>query len=124
MMENCKEQIKNKPLSMALGGWSNVHNEHVVCVSVTSDGNTYLTDTMDFNNLACTFSQDNNEIKSQFTLYTSSCGGAHAKYQNPSRYRIGRQVKVSSSGYEYINQIQHLITTACTMTYHLTLSQF
>ena len=47
MMEYCKEQLEGKTLSVALAGWSNMHNEHVVCVSVTtSDGDTYLRDTV------------------------------------------------------------------------------
>jgi hypothetical protein len=47
MMEDCKELLQGKTVSLALAGWSNVHNEPVVCVSVTtSDGDTYLTDTV------------------------------------------------------------------------------
>jgi len=31
--EDCKEQLKGKPVSMALDGWNNAHNEAVVCVT-------------------------------------------------------------------------------------------
>ena len=48
MMEDCKEQLDGKTLSVALDGWSNVHKEPVVCVSVTtSDSDTHLTYTVD-----------------------------------------------------------------------------
>ena len=48
MMEDCKEQLQGKTVSIALDGWSNVHNEPLVCISVTTtDGETYLTDTVD-----------------------------------------------------------------------------
>ena len=48
MMVDSKEQLESKPVYMALDGWSNVYNEPVVCVSVTrSDGDTYLSDTLD-----------------------------------------------------------------------------
>ena len=44
----CKEKLHGKTVSMELDGWSNVHNEPVVCCSVTtSDGDTYLTSTID-----------------------------------------------------------------------------
>lgn len=48
LMEGCKEMLQNQPVSMALDGWSNIHNEPVVCVSVTTpSGDTYLTETVD-----------------------------------------------------------------------------
>lgn len=48
MLEDCRKELEGKDVSMALDGWSNLHNEPVVCVSVTSpDGHCYLTDTID-----------------------------------------------------------------------------
>ncbi|KAI6651859.1 Transposase [Oopsacas minuta] len=48
MQSQCKEQLDGKNVSMMLDGWSNIHNEPVVCVSVTtSDGDSYLTETVD-----------------------------------------------------------------------------
>ena len=48
MMEDCKELLEGKTVSIALDGWSNVNHEPVVYVCVTtSDGETYLTDTVD-----------------------------------------------------------------------------
>ena len=48
MQSKCKEQLEGKNVSLMLDGWSNTHNEPVVCVSVTtSDGDSYLTETVD-----------------------------------------------------------------------------
>ena len=47
-MDQCKEVLKDETVSMALDGWSNVHNEPIVCVTVTTEeGKIYLTDTVD-----------------------------------------------------------------------------
>ena len=44
----CREQLSGETVSMSLDGWSNVHNETIVCVAVTgSTGVTYVTDTID-----------------------------------------------------------------------------
>ena len=44
----CKEKVKGKPVSMEIDGWSNVHNEPVVCSSITTyEGDTFLTSTID-----------------------------------------------------------------------------
>ena len=48
LMEECKEQLQVKTVAMSLDGWSNIHNELVVCVSLTTaEGHTYLTETVD-----------------------------------------------------------------------------
>ena len=48
MQSECTEQLVGKNVSMMLDGWSNIHNEPVICVSVTtSDGESYLTETVD-----------------------------------------------------------------------------
>lgn len=48
LQDECKERLEGKTVSMCLDGWSNIHNEPVVCVSVTtSDGDSYLTETVD-----------------------------------------------------------------------------
>ena len=36
MKQDCKEQLEDKIVYMALDGWSNVYNEPVVCVSVNN----------------------------------------------------------------------------------------
>jgi len=47
-MEQCKEVLKDETVSMALDGWSNVHNEPIVCVTVTTEEyKIYLSDTVD-----------------------------------------------------------------------------
>ena len=44
----CKEKVKGKAVSMEIDGWSNVHNEPVVCSSITTyEGDTFLTSTID-----------------------------------------------------------------------------
>ena len=44
----CKEKVKGKAVSMEIDGWSNVHNEPVVCSSFTTyEGDTFLTSTID-----------------------------------------------------------------------------
>ena len=48
MQSECTEQLVGKNVSMMLDGWSNIHNEPVVCVSATtSNGDSYLTETVD-----------------------------------------------------------------------------
>lgn len=47
-MENCRDNLKNQTLCMSLDGWSNVHNQPVVCICVTTmEGNVHLVDTVD-----------------------------------------------------------------------------
>ena len=47
-MEDCRNRLQGKTVSMCLDGWSNVHNEPVVCVSVTTpDGDSHVTETVD-----------------------------------------------------------------------------
>ena len=44
----CKEKVKGKTVSMELDGWSNVHNDPLICCSVTTaEGDTFLTSTID-----------------------------------------------------------------------------
>ena len=44
----CKEKVEGKLVSMEMDGWSNIHNEPVVCTSIsTYDGDTFLTSTID-----------------------------------------------------------------------------
>ena len=48
LQTNCKEKLTGSTVCMAMDGWSNVHNEPVVCVSVTTEsGDTYVTETID-----------------------------------------------------------------------------
>lgn len=48
VMSDAKERLKNAYLSMSLDGWSNVHNEPVVCCSVTTEyGESFLVKTID-----------------------------------------------------------------------------
>ncbi|KAI6647090.1 hypothetical protein LOD99_8927 [Oopsacas minuta] len=44
---SARHNLKEKNVSMMLDGWSNIHNEPVVCVLETSDGDSYLTETVD-----------------------------------------------------------------------------
>lgn len=44
----CKTDLEGKTVSLGLDGWSNVHNEPVICVTLTTvDGEVYLVDTVD-----------------------------------------------------------------------------
>ena len=44
----CKEKVEGKTVSMELDGWSNVHNDPLICCSVTTaEGDTFLTSTID-----------------------------------------------------------------------------
>ena len=48
LLEECRDTLKDQTVAMALDGWSNIHNEPVVCATVTTpDGHTYLTETVD-----------------------------------------------------------------------------
>ena len=48
MQSECAEQLVGNNVFMMLAGWSNIHNEPVICVSVTtSDGDSYLNETVD-----------------------------------------------------------------------------
>ena len=47
-LTDCKDQLGGETVSMALDGWSNVHNQPKVCVSVTSEtGQSFITGTVD-----------------------------------------------------------------------------
>ena len=55
LMNTCRQTLENKTVSLSLDGWSNVHNELVVCVTVTTDkGDSFLTDTIDTSGCAHT----------------------------------------------------------------------
>ncbi|XP_073419754.1 uncharacterized protein [Dendrobates tinctorius] len=44
----CTKYLKDKVVNMSLDGWSNIHNDPIICTCVTTeDGETYLTDTID-----------------------------------------------------------------------------
>ena len=48
LLDTCKQTLLDKSLSLSLDGWSNVHNEPVVCVSVTTNKvETLITETID-----------------------------------------------------------------------------
>ena len=48
LMDTCRLTLENKTVSLSLDGWSNVHNEPIVSVSVKTDkGDSFLTDTID-----------------------------------------------------------------------------
>jgi hypothetical protein len=48
MQKVCENKLKDKTVCMSLDGWSNVHNEPIICAAVTdSNGDTYVTDTID-----------------------------------------------------------------------------
>ena len=41
-------KLRNSTVSMALDGWSNIHNEPIVCATITTaEGEVYITDTID-----------------------------------------------------------------------------
>lgn len=49
-LESCKGMLKDKTVCMSLDGWSNVHNEPVICATVTTpeaESDTFLVDTVD-----------------------------------------------------------------------------
>ena len=61
MLTYCKDQLGIETVSMALDGWTNVHNEPIVCVSVTSEtGQTFITGTIDTSGYShtCEYLQD------------------------------------------------------------------
>ena len=48
MQSECKDKFEDQNMLMMLESWSNVHNEPIICVSVTTpDGQSYLTETVD-----------------------------------------------------------------------------
>lgn len=48
VLTECKQDLQGQVVSMCLDGWSNVHNEPIVCCSaVLPTGATYLVDTVD-----------------------------------------------------------------------------
>ena len=45
---DCRTKLRNSTVSMALDGWSNIHNEPIVCATITTaEGEVYITDTID-----------------------------------------------------------------------------
>ena len=48
LLADCKERLCGKTVSMGIDGWNNIHNEPMMCVSVTTpDGDKFLTETVD-----------------------------------------------------------------------------
>lgn len=48
IIEECKKKLKGEVLSMSLDGWSNIHNEPIVCCSVVNEnGESFLVKTID-----------------------------------------------------------------------------
>lgn len=46
--KKCCSVLKNQTVCLGLDGWSNVHNEPIVCITITTkDGDAYLVDTID-----------------------------------------------------------------------------
>ena len=44
----CADTLKEKTVCLGLDGWSNVHNEPIICATATTDsGQVYLVDTVD-----------------------------------------------------------------------------
>ena len=37
VLDECKEELSGKPVSVALDGWSNIHNEPVACMTATTN---------------------------------------------------------------------------------------
>lgn len=48
LQDTCKSVLKTQVVNMAIDGWSNIHNEPIVCSCVTDkDGRSYLVETID-----------------------------------------------------------------------------
>lgn len=48
VVEETKEILSGETVTMSLDGWSNIHNESLICTSViTTSGDTFLTSTVD-----------------------------------------------------------------------------
>lgn len=48
ILEECKQKLEGQVVSMSLDGWSNIHNEPIVCCSImTQSGDSYLVSTLD-----------------------------------------------------------------------------
>ena len=48
LQDDCWTKLCNSTVSMALDGWSNIHNEPIVCATITTaEGEVYITDTID-----------------------------------------------------------------------------
>ena len=48
LQDDCWTKLRNSTVSMALDGWSNIHNEPIVCATITTaEGEVYITDTLD-----------------------------------------------------------------------------
>ncbi|KAM7179686.1 uncharacterized protein RBU57_011685 [Macrochelys suwanniensis] len=46
-IEQCGKGLEGKIVNLSFDGWSNVHNDPVVCACVTTEGNVFLTETID-----------------------------------------------------------------------------
>ena len=47
-LSDCEVRVQETSVSMSLDGWSNVHNEPILCLTIsTSDGYSFLADTID-----------------------------------------------------------------------------
>lgn len=47
-LEACAQKLKGENVCLSLDGWSNIHNDSIICVAVTTKtGDTYLIDTVD-----------------------------------------------------------------------------
>ncbi|KAM7168759.1 ligand-dependent nuclear receptor corepressor-like protein isoform 12-T13 [Macrochelys suwanniensis] len=54
-IEQCAKGLEGKIVNLSLDGWSNVHNDAVVCACVTTEeGNIFLTETIDTSGIAHT----------------------------------------------------------------------
>ena len=52
--EKAKSYLKDNFVTLNLDGWSNIHNEPIICVSATTKGNTFLLETIDTTGMAHT----------------------------------------------------------------------
>ena len=48
VMKEYDTTLRGKTVCMSIDGWSNIHNESVICVSVTSEGKSYIIDSIDY----------------------------------------------------------------------------
>ena len=48
LMSQCTEELLDQTVSMSLDGWSNIHNDPIICASITTDrGRSFLAETID-----------------------------------------------------------------------------
>lgn len=53
--KKCADSLQNEIVTLGLDGWSNIHNEPIICVTLTTkNGNTFLVDTIDTSGTAHT----------------------------------------------------------------------